>query len=250
MSFRFMARQLGFRAPNHFQLVIQKKRHLSKASCVRMSKILRLEPRQKTYFEILFGLCTERRPSVRDELEARRQRLHSQLRDLKGAQPQLAVLADSLAWYLRMGALQFMGKTASEIVAIAMRSSPFPIARNEVEKALSTLERLGHVRCRDGAFDFDLASIRTGWDMDEQSVKQFHRSNLTLASESVQWPVSNRYLANLSFPANAALYDEAKREIRDLCERLLQKSNATIHSPGDCEQVLSLQFAMFPYFRF
>lgn len=53
-----------------------------------------------------------------------------------------------------------------------------------------------------------------------------------------------------AIPCNQEVYDVAKKEIRDLCLRLLTLSNSSIVTSDDCKQVVSLQFAMFPFFKF
>jgi hypothetical protein len=160
------------------------------------------------------------------------------------------MLSNSLAWFMRMGALRFTGKTLEEITRLVIESCPFRLTLTEILSALEILVKIGDVKLVDQRYWFELDNLKTGWDMDDKAVKQFHQSNLILATQTVGWPVKNRFLSNVTIPCNSELMDSAKQEIRELCLRLLERSNSIIHDPKDCQQVVSVQFAMFPYFDF
>lgn len=73
---------------------------------------------------------------------------------------------------------------------------------------------------------------------------------MMLALQTIPWPIDKRFFSNVTIPANATILEVAKKEIRDLCIKLLQLSNSQINDAAGCKQVVALQFAMFPYFTF
>ncbi len=149
-----------------------------------------------------------------------------------------------------MGALRFTGKTAKEIEQLVLDSCPFNIPKNDVRSALELLEKINAIRLDGEIYIFDLDSLKTEWDFDDKKIKQFHYNNFMLAMHTIPWPINQRFFSNVTIPCNAALIETAKREIRDLCIKLLNLSNSEVTAPADCQQVTSIQFAMFPYFVF
>ena len=129
-------------------------------------------------------------------------------------------------------------------------SCHFNIDATDVQSALDLLEKINAVRRDDHIYVFDLDNLKTEWDFDDKKIKQFHYNNLMLAMQSIPWPINKRFFSNVTIACNAELIETAKNEIRDLCLKLLSLSNNQITSPTDCHQVVSLQFAMFPYFVF
>lgn len=249
MSFRFMARQLGLKSPNHFQLVITKQRHFSETTLQRMQKILKLRPKEKTYLENLFLIATESSETRRRELADKIDRLNHELMTAGTSHENYSLLANSLAWFLKMGALRFHGKSAAEIEALVREGCPFKIGEHDVASALATLQKMQAVSVVNGVYEFEFDHLKTDWDFDDQKIKQFHYNNLMYAMQSIPWPIQDRFFSNVTIPANADVLDTAKKEIRDLCLKLLEISNARVTTEGECEQVVSLQFAMFPFFK-
>lgn len=250
MSFRYVARHLELKSPNHFHLVITKKRHFSKRTLERMQIFLHLRPKERAYLDLLFALSQAESAQKRDEIEAKVTRLGAELGDAGVSYQQYALLANSLAWYLKIGALRFTGKTGDEIARLVAASCPFAIECRDVGAALDLLVKNGAARLADGTYTFDFDNLKTEWDFEGQKIKQFHHNNLLLAAQAIPWPINKRFLSNVTIPCNAELFETAKKEIRDLCLKLLNLSNQLIATAEDCQKVVSLQFAMFPYFVF
>jgi len=250
MSFRFMSRNLGLKSPNHFQLVITKKRHFSKKLFAQMQKLLRLRPKEKHYLDLLFLLGTENDPKQHKEILAKVHRLSTELIESDVSQEQYAMLSNSLAWYLKMGALSFTNKTEAQIFEIVTNACPFPINEQNLSDALKVLEQISAVTKKEDLYVFDLGNVKTDWDFDDKKIKQFHYNNLKLAMQTIPWPIKDRFLSNVTIPCNEEILEVAKKEIRDLCIKLLNLSNIQITEAKDQKELISLQFAMFPYFKF
>ena len=250
LSFRSVAKHLGLKSPNHFHLVISKKRHLSRQTLERMQRLLRLRPREKTYLDLLFTYAVERDPGQKQELLAKITRLNADLLTSDIPHEQYSLIANPIAWYVKIGALRFEGKTQDEIFAIVKESCPFTVTKEEVTAALALIVANNAARLEGDVYIFNAENIKTAWDMDSAQVKQFHFDNLRFAMQALPLPIDQRFFSNVSIPCNKEIYETAKKDIRDLCLRLLNLSNSTVNSAEDCHQVVSLQFAMFPFFNF
>jgi hypothetical protein len=68
--------------------------------------------------------------------------------------------------------------------------------------------------------------------------------------QAIPWPIEKRCFSNLSIPCNRELHETVKKEIGDLCLRLLEQADASLVCEADCDRVLSVQFSAFPYFDF
>lgn len=250
LSFRYVARHLGLKAPNHFQLVITKKRHLSKATLARMQRLLKLRPKERAYLDLLFEHATEKLQRRRAEVAAKIERLNVDLLDADVPQETYSLLSSTLAWYMKAGALRFHGKTLAEISRLVADACPFPGAEKDVQAALDLLTHLKMARLVDDTYVFEMENVTTDWDFDDGKIKQFHYNNLMLALQAIPWPIDRRFFSNVTIPCNDEIYEIARKEIRDLFLRLMALSNSRVTSADECQKVVSLQFAMFPYLAF
>ena len=250
LSFRFVSKQLSLKAPNHFHLVITKRRHLSPQVFEKVLRLMRLEPRERQYLKLLF-----RENISKDSVE--KLRLSSQRKLLKtGPSPeatgsdQLQLVGHSLAWYLKMGAIFFEGKTREEIIRITQEKTRFPVSEEDVNAAIDLLVRAQQLEFVDGMSRFEGGAILTKWDFDSEQVKRHHRANLNLALDAVAWPVDQRFLTSVTVPCSLELYQSIISDVRALCLSVLEKSRAEALSPNEVNRVATLQFALFPYFKF
>lgn len=250
MSFRYVAKHLGLSSPNHFQLVITKKRHFSKATATKMTQLLRLPTKEKAYFDWIFLLSFEENPSKRQDIEAKITRLATEIIESTVSYEDYGLLSNSVAWYLKMGALRFDGKTAKEIVSLVKESCPFNIEAKDVEGALELLIKIKGVSLEGDRYVFEINQLKTEWDFDDRKIKQFHYNNLMLAMHTIPWPIKQRFFSNVTIPGNPEVIEVAKKEIRDLCIKLLNMANSQIQTAEECKNITSIQFAMFPYFQF
>ena len=253
MSYRYLARRLGLSAPNHLHLVASKKRHLSRAVFVKLRPMLKLKPRERAFFELLFDGATGRDPGAKAAIDGKLARLRASRSDADGVADDYALLSNSIAWFLVMGAPLFDRLSRAEVIAKACASCRFPIAPADVEAALDFLLKQGKLTEKAGQLTFPTEHYRTGWDLDRDEIKGFHRANLRLGLQAVALPANERFLSNVTFAADAELIDMTKREIRDLCMKILEASDRLASSTNDAANdrvtsVTSLQFAMVPFF--
>ncbi len=251
MSFRFVAKHLGLSAPNHFHLVIMKKRHMSQKTFARMLKLARYDARQMHFMRMLFRLNTK------SLVEEEKQKLLRELEELRlqstANQPtdqHLGILGHTFAWYLKSGSFMFDGKTEDEICKIVAVSCPFYRGDEEVRLGLGKLIENNMVEKIDGIYYFDTNNVTTKWDFDSEQIKQHHRNNLVLANEALSWPLDKRFFSNVTVQCDEDMHAKIIQDIRNFCIQVLAESDKKILSPQDCKKVISLNFVMFPYFEF
>lgn len=250
LSFRFMSKHLALKAPNHFHLVITRKRHLSPKVFEKVMRLMRLEPRDRQYLKLLFIENTSKNPEERDGLRAQRKLMKSGPNPESTDSEQLQLVGHSLAWYLKMGAIFFEGKTRDEIIKITLEKASFPVSNDDVNAALDLLVNARQLEFVEGLSRFEGGSILTKWDFDSEQVKTHHRANLNLALDAVSWPVDQRFLTSVTVPCSLELYQSVITEVRALCLSVLERSRAEALGPADVSRVATLQFALFPYFKF
>jgi uncharacterized protein (TIGR02147 family) len=250
LSFRFISMQLGLSSPNHFHLVVHKKRHLSQATFQKILRLVKPSTRERQFLKLLFSRDLEADPGKRAQLDEELELLRNQngTRDLKDAQYQ--VVSNALAWYIKTGAIFFDRMTAAEIEKTIEKASNFPLRPGQVQYALDTLKASGFATLDGDFFVFDLDNVSTKWDLDRREIKSHHANNLRLALQSVTWPIDKRFFSSVTIPADGETYQELVQDIRNLCLKILDRSNKTINSKESCTSVVTLQFALFPFFEF
>ncbi|MEZ4741040.1 MAG: TIGR02147 family protein [Bdellovibrionota bacterium] len=250
VSYRFLSRQIGLKSPNHLHMVMNKKRHLSQATLIKLQKVLGLNRKEKSYLLALLELNTAKNPTNLSEVETKLIELKEDM--LKDDLPleHLGILSNSLAWFIVIGAQKFNGLDLEEIYELVNISCPFNIPKDNIYRALNLLERLGKLEIKENKYMFDFSNIKTAWDFDRSEIKQFHYNNLRFALHSIPWEIERRFLSNVSIPANKKVLEYAKSEIRSLCKRILKYSEQEVIAKDDLNKVLSIEFAMFPFFEF
>lgn len=254
LSYRFLSRRLELKSPNHIHLVMTKKRHLSTKTLIKMLQLLGINKKEKAYLKALFEYETAKSSAAAEKISLRINELKSELTQIELPRSDFQILTNSVAWFMMMGAHKFDGLNLEEICSTVKASCTFDVSGSDVEAALDTLIKLGKVELKNGRhafdFDFDFESIRTAWDFDSNEIKQFHHNNLALAVTTIPWDIEKRFFSNVSFPANTKIIEYAKSEIRSLCRRLSEATENSNLNPNDYDKVVSIQFALFPFFDF
>ena len=250
-SFRSVARRLGLRSPNHFHLVTSKQRHLSKPLLNKLLKIMNLSSVERHYVELLFSATTEtdaaNRARLVQALEPSRQRARE--RDLTESRYEL--VANTLAWHIKMAAVIFDGKALHEIVAMIRGACLFPVEEGAIAAAFALLQQLALVSIdSENVCHFDMANVMTKWDFSRFEIKQHHENMLQLALQSVPLPIDNRFFSSVTIPCDTETYQAMIGDIRSLCLKYLDISTARINNANQCRVVSTLHFSLFPFFRF
>lgn len=250
VSFRFVARHLGLKAPNHFHLVISKKRHLSATTIEKVSRFLKLTSKEKQYLKILFTWDQATNNDDKAKMSERLIALRSQLGRENQDSSDLPIIGHQMAWYIKTASWIFEGKTREEITRIVKAHAAFPVSEIDVNQALTILETTQMLQFECGLARFVGEAIISKWDFDREEIKRHHASNLALAAQTLSWPIDERFHTSVTVPCSKELYDEFVASARDLCRTIFEKSNAQVSDPSDIDKVVTVQLAVFPFFNF
>lgn len=226
-SFRFVARHLGLRSPNHFHLVITGQRQLSSRVMDKFMRLAKLNSLERQFLKYQFLAETvqdlKKRIQYQSNAVLTRKRLkENQTHD----ETDLNMVGDILAWNIKMAAIYFRGFSRDSLIASVQRQSRFPVTSQAVESAVSTLETRGVLKFQNGRAEFDESAVLTKWDHDHASIKEHHKSNLKLAIETIQWPIDQRFLSSVTVAVNKDLKASILAEIRALFLSILERSEA------------------------
>ena len=250
LSFRYISRNLGLTSPNHFHLVINQRRHLSSAVLDKVFRLMKLDARDRQYVKILFRESMAKTPAEREKLLSQRQLMKSSRASPMAGSEQLQIVGNRVAWYIKMGAVVFEGKTRLEIVNIVQQVSSFPVSEIEIDQAVEILLSARQLEFVDGISRFEGGNILTKWDFDSAEIKMHHASSLNLAIESLAWPVDQRFHTGVTVTCSDELYQTIIADVRSLCLSILERSNQQTLASGDVSKVVTLQMALFPFFKF
>jgi len=249
-SFRYVSRHLGLSSPNHFHLVISQRRHLSAQIFEKVMRLMKLNSFDKQYLKILFKECQAKTATDRDKLRAQRDLMKSSRGASQEPDNQMLIIGNRVAWFIKMGAIVFEGKTRSDITKIALQTASFPITIKEIDQAIDILTSSRQLEFDNGLSRFEGGNILTEWDFNSADIKRHHSSNLSLAIESLSWPIDQRFHSGVTIPCNDELYQAIIDDVRSLCLSILERSNRAVLSKTDVSKVATLQLALFPFFKF
>jgi uncharacterized protein (TIGR02147 family) len=250
MSFRFVSKQLQLSSPNHFHLIISKKRHFSPTNFDKMLGLIKPNTKEKQYLKTLFLYNRESETEAKTRLEDQLHVMRTKMQAPELADSKYEIIGHTVAWYIKMAAMMFDGMKRSEVEEAVIRACPFQIERTQLQQAFDVLTHHGVLTVKDDICTFDLSDITTKWDMDQGEIKRHHMANLKLALETLSWPVQKRYFSSVTVACDQEIYDSIIRQIRDLNMRILDESNKKITTKDMCQKVVTLHCSLFPYFDF
>lgn len=250
LSFRNMSRRLGFKSPNHFHLVISEKRHLSSHSFTEILKILKPTPQEKEFLNQLFIASTskdeEKCRTAQEKI--RMMKSHKEKDDLR--ENTFKIIGDMLAWYIKSAAPTFEGMTFQTLRDKIRTMSNFPLKNVQVENAIRKLESMDLLKIENGVCRFEHSNVKTKWDHDKSEIKKHHENTLDLAKQTIPWGIQKRFFSSVTVPCDDEMMEFVKSEIRSLCLKVLEMSNAKSATPEKLTKVSTLHFSLFPFFEF
>jgi uncharacterized protein (TIGR02147 family) len=245
-----MSKQLGLRSPNHFQLVITRKRHLSTQTLNKIMKLLHPNNRERQYLNLLFKYDQEKVTEKKEELAHQIEQMRNVTLRPDLPEERYQLVGNSLAWFIKMGAIAFDGLKKDDVTALIRRSCPFEIEIEQIHEALASLVALNLMSYDGDLCRFEFGNITTKWDFDRTEIKTHHRNNLNLAIKAIPMEIERRFFNSVTIPCNSDLYEFITTEIRNLSLKVLEESNKRIVTTEQCEKLVTLHFSLFPYFEF
>lgn len=240
-SYRWFSKRAGFSAPNYLKLVAEGDRNLAVASVDRFARGLGLDAREHEAFERLVRLAHA-------ETDAERTALTDEIRSARAATPVHRLAADAYDlyakwWSVVMRELCAHAPAGADAGWFAWAVKP-PVKLSEAREALERLERLGLIR-RDGdRWEVADPKITTGGEVVSLAVRNFHRSMLGLAAESLERvPRDARHVSGLTVPLTESQYAALTRRLAEFRRTVLEGLD---EEPGERRRIYHLEFALFP----
>ena len=240
-SYRVFARLAGLRSPNHLKRVIDGERNLSPGSAIRYAEALGLEGDAAAYFSDLVTFNQAKTSTVRN---AAYERLTGFRSYRKVQALDLAHAAYHAEWYIpAIRELAARSDFCADPAWIARRMVP-AITLGQAGRALDTLLSLGLlVEDADGHVGQGEAILSTGSQTRGMHIATYHRAMLKKAMESIDVVAApNRDVSSLTF----AIGEDGLRRLKDRIQRFQQEIIALASREDDPEQVVQLNFQLFP----
>jgi len=243
-SFRAFSRRIGVSSPNHLKRVIDGERNLTDAMARTYAKALGLKGEAATYF---CDLARFARAKTHDAREAAwRSMMHSaRYREAHAQDVRFATYCAH--WYLPAirelaGCPDFQPRAAW----IASRMVP-PITREQASDALKVLLELGLLeRTADGTVQRHDAVVTTGPETRGMHIRQYHRSMLERAGESMELVHhAERDISSVTLCISDRKLGELKAEIQAFRKRLMALAEEHPHP----DRVVQFNVQLFPLSR-
>ncbi len=242
-SFRSFSKRIGVKSPNHLKRVIDGERNLTDSMARTYAKALGLRGEAATYF---CDLARFSRARTHDEREAAwRAMMHSaRYREAHAQDVRFATYCSR--WYLPAirelaGCPDFRANPAW----IARQLVP-PITKEQAEEALAILLDLGLLERRDGTVVRRDAVVTTGPETRGLHIRQYHRSMLDRAAESMELiHHAERDISSVTLCVSDRKLPELKAEIQAFRKRLMALAEEHPHP----DRVVQFNVQLFPLSR-
>jgi uncharacterized protein (TIGR02147 family) len=238
-SYRYLSQKTGL-DPAWIVRVFQKEGHFSEEVIPTFIRLCGFDERRAEYFRILHRFCKSKSPEDQHEHYKRLM----ELREVGGRKlnsPELVYFSNWSTTALR--ALIGITQDTSDIEALGRKLSP-PISSEEARTALDVLRKLGLVE-PDQANGWNITDriVTTGNEVQSSAVRQFHRSTLELAQESLdRHQPEDRDITSVTLTLHQDDLAEIKERIGEFRRGLLQFAR----SSENANRVYHLNIAVFP----
>jgi uncharacterized protein (TIGR02147 family) len=243
-SHRYFAQRAGFNTPSFLQFVMQGKRNLTLESIRKFARGFGLTPREARYFEtlVLFNQA--------DDAEDRRHYYETMLQLKTSAHGKVLEKAhyDYYArWYVpvirEMVSLPDFQLDPRWIQERLRSKVPVPHLR----KAITLLKDLKIIeQGKDGRWHATDPVVTTGPQVNSIQVANYHRQMMLQAQNVINAvPADEREITSLTASLSRECFEDIREMIREFKQTLIGK----IVNDKKPEQVVQIQFQMFPFIK-
>ncbi len=240
-SFRFFAREAGFKACNILKLVMDGNRNISSESVEKFVKGLKLNKEEAVYFRNLVGLTQAE--TLKDKqfhaMEIMRCRKYRQIYPLNESQFNYFYL-----WYVSaIRELVCLPDFREDPEWIAKKLIP-SITPSEVSRGIKVLLNLQFlVRNKEGNLVQSAANISTADEVTSSALSHFHRQMLELAGASIERVARDkRDISSQTLGVSQSTAGKIKEMIQEFRKKIIEVASGD-SSP---DSVYQLNFQLFP----
>lgn len=241
-SFRYFARIAGFTSPGFLKMVMDGQRNLSPASINKLSKGVKLNPKESAFFEALVLFTQSDNPKDRDLYFERLSSLkpHAKIHGIEKDQYEYFTQKH----YVILREMVALPHFNEDPVWISQHMET-QIKPKDVEHALSVLLRLGLIKRNEtGRLVQADASLATPPEVHSVEVYNFHREMLDTAKEvMLKVPSEARDVSSLTIPIPLSSIGEIKAKIQNFRDDMMSYVNKG--SPN-YHEVYQLNIQLFP----
>lgn len=239
-SFQRFADYAGFKSKGFIKLVIDGKKDISEESIKKFNRVLKLSKKAFSYFSLLVKF------NQASSLEERNP-YFDQLMAFNNRNPARIILKDQYSFYS-----QWYHNTIRELITmddfqgdyerIAKMIRP-KISIKQVKDSIKLLEDLNLIKKVDNRYVLTESIISTGDEIRAHAVQNFHRQNLTLASESINSVSSiQRDISCVVLGLSSQGFDKLKGEVQKFRKKLLKIAQ----EDKDLNRVYHMNMQLFP----
>lgn len=243
-SYRFWARNCGFSSPNFIKLVVEGKRNLSAESIAKISDGFSMDSRQRDFFENMVLMNQASTHKTKD-------RYYQKMMSARQYSKNHRIDKESYEYFSRWyypAVREIIGlkNTDQSPETIAAMLNP-SITPKEAEKAVRLLESLSLIRKNEeNVYIVSEKTLTTGPEVRSLVVANYHREMIRLAGESLErFSPDERNVTALTLSVS----HEKVKEIIDCIAELRQNLLRIASGDDDADQVIQVNFQMFPLSR-
>lgn len=238
-SLRAWAHQLGMKSHGPLHAILNGKRNIPKNLVPTLLKSLKLEKKEKEFFEVLVDIQRSKTTDEKELYLAKLQKLSpTPLREIKDIEGYKAI-TDPL--HFMISELSQLKGFRPEVgwMKTHLRSNQ---NMKDIEDAFNRLVRLGILKEKNGKYHKEVEHLYTKYEIKSESVQACHRFFSQLAMEEItKQTLSEREFNTISFNIQKKDLPEVKEQIRDFVNQLIENFEAPTHQ-GDETYHLNTQF--------
>lgn len=239
-SHRWLARRLELSTSNFILLVMQGKRNLSNSLCIKISEVFAHTQSEATYFEEMVNFLQAKTNKEKNLYFSRMIALRKSFKIDTIEEWQYEYYSN---WYNpAIRELITSGAFDGDTKELARLLIP-PITKNEVEKSINLLLKLGLIIKQGDSYIQSSPFITTGPEVQSLAVVNFHKKMGELAVESLERvPKEERNITASTIFITEDMFDTMRKKIDDFRKELLALASS------DCkgERVYQVNFQVFP----
>lgn len=241
MSYRAFSRRVGLKSPNYLKMVIEGQRNLSPDMANRFAAACELDEEEQAYFCALVAFNQARDA---EERESARKRIHHHCKKRRVRSIRASIVDYCSTWYLP-AIRELLTRPDAQATPewIGARLHP-RVTKVKIRKALALLQRLGMIDVEaDGKANVREQLVSTGLEIHVPAVAQYHRTMMTMASESIdRVPSDRREISSVTLCLSEAQFRSLKVKVQQFLDEVFEAS-ASEDAP---DQVYQLNFQLFP----
>lgn len=239
-SYRYISSRVGF-AASFLAKLFSKDAHISIGKIVPFADVMKLEGRERAYFEELVRFCKAKN---KDEI----QKIFERMQAIKGVEFR-TIVDDEVEFFSKthhmcmrslLGIHEFNGENYRSLAAMMVPR----ITVAEAQESVSLLERLGMIKLDDqGFYVVTDQYISTGKKWSDLAIHKYQKENIELSSRALDMlHKQERDISTVTFCMNSKMLPVLKERLAALREEMLRFSEDF----DDDDTVMHLNLQLFP----